>query len=533
MRVKSIQIRNFKRFTSLTVEDIPSTAKLVVVVGPNGCGKSSLFDAFINWHRRFAGWGYSGDEVYYRKDAEQSFGWDNSVVVNLHDKPELSRNSLYVRTAYRNEPDFSVSDIRRPREPFNSLQSRKLIDDDKSVADNYQRVVFETAAGVYDESNGDKKVKVLRDEMIGKVRESMGNIFDDLLLNNISNPLEPEGDAGAFFFEKGSTDSYHYKNLSGGEKAAFDLLLDIHLKKKYFTNAVYCIDEIEAHLHTAVQGRILSELVDILPKDSQLWVTTHALGVIRAAQEREAVNPGSVCIIDFEGVDLDSESVIRPTTLDRVSWEKMLSIALDDLSDRIAPDIIVVCEGSSIGNRRKNFDAAVYDQVLGTQEPGIAFVSGGSSQQIESTGNSVREILGRILPRTQVVALADRDDKSPEEVEQYNGITLSLRNIESYLLAEDVIEALVQRVGRNDLLTDALQVRDDALAASIARGNPSDDLKSAAGEIHVGLKRLLDLKQGGDDKDGFMLYTMAPLITPGMEAYAKLKADIVDKVRPA
>ena len=33
----------------------------------------------------------------------------------------------------------------------------------------------------------------------------------------------------------------HYKNLSGGEKAAFDLLLDLHVKKKYFPDSLYCI----------------------------------------------------------------------------------------------------------------------------------------------------------------------------------------------------------------------------------------------------------------------------------------------------
>ena len=531
MRVQSVHIDNFKRFTDLRIEDIPPTAKLVVAVGPNGCGKSSLFDGFLEWHKRLAGWGYPGDEQYYRKDSLKAFTRGNNVNLELHDSPELGRNSLYVRTAYRNDSDFSISDIRRPREPTEPFQSRRLIDDDKSVSDNYQRVVFETAAGVYSEENDDKKVKILREELIGDVRQSVKRVFDDLLLNNISDPFARDGDTGAFFFQKGSVESYHYKNLSGGEKAAFDLLLDMHLKKKYFSDAIYCIDEVEAHLHTGVQGSVLAELVKVIPNNSQLWVTTHALGVLRAAQVMEADSPGSVCIIDFDGVDLDSPCVIRPATLNRVSWEKMLSITLDDLSDRIAPEFIVVCEGSTTGTRRKSFDAGVYEQIIGTHEPDISFVSGGSSQQVAATGNSISDILEHILPRTKVVALADRDDKSPQEVARFSGITLTERNIESYLLADEIIEALVQQEGEAHILADALRIKADAITSSIRRGNPPDDLKSAAGEIYNGLKALLQLRQHGNDKDAFMRYTMAPLIVPGTETYRKLKADIVDKVK--
>jgi predicted ATPase len=279
MKIKSVRLRNFKRFSDLLVRDIPNTAKLVVIVGPNGCGKSSLFDAFLHWYRLKVGFGIHSEEVYFRKDPQQPFGWNDSVEVVLHGGVALKKGCLYVRTAYRNDPDFSITAFNRSDIPSNTIRFGRMIENDKTVSENYQRLVYDTTAAVYDSMNDAKTVRALREELIGQVRASMRRVFGDLVLNNISDPLG----SGAFYFEKGTAMSFHYKNLSGGEKAVFDLLLDLHVKKKYFADAVYCIDEVESHLHTRIQGAVVREMVDILPGESQLWVTTHSLGVFRAA----------------------------------------------------------------------------------------------------------------------------------------------------------------------------------------------------------------------------------------------------------
>lgn len=529
MRVASLRLKNFKRFSDLVIRDIPKTAKLVVVVGPNGCGKSSLFDAFLHWYRHHAGFGMNQDALYYRKDAIEAFDWHQTVEVNLHDGAVAKKGTLYVRTAYRNDPDFSVNGINRPENPSDGVRVNRVIDNDQTVSDNYRRLVYDTMAGVYNESNDTKSVRTLREDLIGGIRTSMQNVFGDLLLNSVSDPLG----AGAFFFEKGVSKSYHYKNLSGGEKAAFDLLLDLHVKRPFFSDAIYCVDELETHLHTRVQGKLLKEMVKIVPEACQLWVTTHSLGVLRAAQEMIAADPTSVCLIDFDGVDPDTPRELVPSSLGRVTWEKLLSITLDDLSHQIAPRVVVVCEGSSIGTRRKDFDAEIYNRILGSQHPEVLFVSGGSSNQVNTTGVSVRDILVRILPASKLTSLVDRDDKSPTEVadvEANGGIALSKRNLESFLFADDVIEALLVREKQEPQLKAALQIKQTALANSVDRGNPADDLKSAAGEIYTELKRLLSLQRCGNNTDAFMRDTLAPLVVEPMTTYQELKAAIIDKL---
>ena len=532
MRVQSVHLKNFKRFTDLLISDIPETAKLVVVVGPNGCGKSSLFDGFLHWYRNNVGFGIRTDEAYYRKESAAAFDWGRIVDVQMHGTAKPSKGSLYLRTAYRNDPEFNTTHINRLQAPSEQIKVEGLIFNDQTVSENYQRLVYDTTAAIYDESNDAKTVQALREELIGQVRQSMRHVFGDLLLNNISDPLG----SGAFFFEKGAVKSYHYKNLSGGEKAAFDLILDLHVKKKFFPEAIYCIDETETHLHTRVQGLLTKELVSIIPDEGQLWITTHSLGVLRACQELEAEHPGSVSVIDFDGVDPDQPTELTPVSLGRVTWDKLLSIAVDDLSPRIAPEVIFVCEGSSIGKRRKDFDAEIYNRIFGPHVAGLLFISGGSSGEVAKVGFSVDATLQQIIPSTKVIALADRDDKSEEEVsawEKDGNIILSERNLESFLFANDVLEKLAATAGKPELIPDILQIKTDKLTASVGRGNAQDDLKSAAGEIYVELKKLLALQSPGNTVDAFMRDTLAPLITPNMDTYRRLREAIVDRVNGA
>ena len=128
-------------------------------------------------------------------------------------------------------------------------------------------------------------------------------VFADLTLTGIGeDPLNN----GSFFFEKGVVKDFHYKNLSAGEKSAFDLILDLIIKSTAFSDAVYCIDEPEAHMHTHLQSLLLKEIYDLVPNDSQLWVATHSLGMLRRAQQLEKENPGTVVFLDFDGRDFPS-----------------------------------------------------------------------------------------------------------------------------------------------------------------------------------------------------------------------------------
>ena len=84
MRLKSITIKDFKRFTDLIVQRNPETARLIVLAGPNGCGKSSFFDAVNTWH----GWqsrAYRNWEVDYhlKSSSPHQEQWNRNVQVDV------------------------------------------------------------------------------------------------------------------------------------------------------------------------------------------------------------------------------------------------------------------------------------------------------------------------------------------------------------------------------------------------------------------------------------------------------------------
>ncbi len=94
----------------------------------------------------------------------------------------------------------------------------------------------------------------------------------------------PEG-RGTFYFEKGTAKKYNFVNLSGGEKAAFDLLLDFIIRREFYPNAAMCIDEPEAHMGLSVQSKLLKILYELIPENSQLWLGTHSIGILRTSKK--------------------------------------------------------------------------------------------------------------------------------------------------------------------------------------------------------------------------------------------------------
>lgn len=422
----------------MVIDEIPTSAKLVVLVGPNGCGKSSLFDAFKCWQLFY---GFSNgvlDSSYYTKEKDsQNYPYQNiSIYFDNQEKVQnvntKYKEAFYFRTAYRNDPDFTTNGLSRITDIYQAEQ-KKMIDNDATVRQNYERLVSKTLVNVFSKEKDDMKVSELREELIGKINKSMQNLFEDLILSGIGNPLSD----GSFYFRKGVVNDFHYKNLSGGEKATFDIILDLIIKSEYYRDAIYCIDEPETHIHTKLQSKLLNEMFNLVPDNSQLWIATHSLGMMRKAKELNETNPGCVVFLDFDNCNFDNLIVLKPVSIDKPIWEKFLSLAVDEYSSYITPRTIIFCEGNSRGIKNKDFDAKCYTKIFQNEFPDVGFYSLGSCNDVEDEKNRIIEAIKAFAPNSKIVRLIDRDDRSAQEIQDLRsrGIkVLSLRHIEAYLL---------------------------------------------------------------------------------------------------
>jgi predicted ATPase len=528
LRISNIKLIDFRRFANLEVKDIPSSAKLVVLAGPNGSGKSSLFDALLIRHRLDSAYGWSGDIKYYNRSDDRVDDMGSRVVVQVHSGTNLPRGSMYVRTAYRHEPEFQSSTLTRQGAILDSLNLNKLNESDATVANNYARLASQAMEDVFVNEAASTTMGEYRDKMIGEVRLPMKRLFPDLTFVGVGNPLAQ----GSFQFDKGKVKNFDYKNLSGGEKASFDLILDIVAKRKYFGDSIYCIDEPEAHMNTKIQGALLQELIGLLPGESQLWIASHSIGMMRKARELYNADPSSVVFLDFGGHDFDHATVITPKKPTRAFWESVLHVALDDLATLVAPREVVICEGNPAGSvqgKNVEHDAKIYSTIFAEELSDVTFISAGSASQISGDFMGLATALPKVATGMNVKRLIDRDDHAPADVAAYSkaGIAvLSRRHLEAYLYDDEVLSALCHAVGQPAAAPALIALKQSAIEGSVGRGNASDDVKSAAGQIYAEAKKLLSLTQVGNDQMSFTRNTLAPQVKPGMTVYAELKRDI-------
>ena len=109
MKIKKVQLNKFKRFDDLTIDLGHTPKKIVALVGPNGCGKSSVFDAFEEKLKDSNNPG-NEDPSFYSKShfysdpalKSEKYARNESIAItNDRNDNSFDVKSFRIRTSYR------------------------------------------------------------------------------------------------------------------------------------------------------------------------------------------------------------------------------------------------------------------------------------------------------------------------------------------------------------------------------------------------------------------------------------------------
>lgn len=65
MKIRKITLSKYKRFQSLTIDLGDEPKRIIALVGPNGCGKSSVFDGMLFVNNAYAQIGNKGRKDFH------------------------------------------------------------------------------------------------------------------------------------------------------------------------------------------------------------------------------------------------------------------------------------------------------------------------------------------------------------------------------------------------------------------------------------------------------------------------------------
>lgn len=468
MLIKKIHLNGYKRFHDLTIDLGENPKRIVALVGPNGCGKSSVFDGMLFLNSMYNRLGNISLKEYTYHSLHQipSYGYENvqieldegdfNAVRKLRRKDKKENTIFSFRSSFRYTSTLKVKESKAVSELWkNDFGASSASDIDQKMDQNYRRLYIKYNRYLNEK---DCKPSEAKSFIIGELNEAISNCLH-LQIDNLGII---EDNKGTLFFRKEDTEEpFEYNVLSSGEKEVVDILLDLYIRKDEFDNSIYIIDEPELHLNTAIQRKLLIEINKMIPENCQIWVATHSIGFLRALQDE--LNDISQ-IIEFKEENKWASQVysLTPMVKSRKNWSSLFSTALDDLTGLVSPKRIIYCEGRAepkADGSERGFDAEVFNTIFSEKYPDTLFISSGGNTELDQRSNIAIAILSKVFQDVEILVLKDRDMASGKNTteadrQEYlinnptNHRVLKRFEIENYLFDKEVLKEYCNQNGK-------------------------------------------------------------------------------------
>ncbi len=322
--IRKLELTNFKRFTQLIIDlsTAQPSPKLVLLIGANGSGKTAIFDAFERFNSACKpGGGNYGEQHYFTKDSTQPGSlslWlsdDTQLRLTEYQPPAaFNRPTLfYGRSAFRQVPQLTRTGQGANTDYLDDADRPKLyIERDQRFENDIDALTARILEEVF--TGTDFDAQKLREQYITPLNQALARVFGGESATTLElRTLIParNGKIADIRFRKGASE-IHYNLLSSGEKEVLNILLNLFVRRPYYQDSIYFIDELDVHLNTSLQYALLKEIAEQwIPAGCQLWTASHSLGFIQYANEAE-----DAVILDFDQFDFDHPRTVVPQIKD-------------------------------------------------------------------------------------------------------------------------------------------------------------------------------------------------------------------------
>lgn len=431
MRIQKLQLQNFKRFTDLTIL-LDKPYKLVLLVGANGSGKSSIFDAFevISTQGKNEN-AKQYDKAYHAKNQDKAFKiivetdkLNHTLTSDKQTVTELTSNSkniFYGRSSLRQVPKLTRMNLGEVSFDFekDTDRPRQFIERDERFENDIENIAAKIFRAVF---NSNSQTKDIVAAFIEPINAAFERIFGDdkaisLSLKQIIPPLDSK--VASILFQKGDSE-IHYNLLSAGEKEVFNILFNLLSRRDIFNDTVYFFDEIDLHLNTKLQFNLIKEITEHwMPENCQFWTASHSLGFIEYANQS-----ADAAVIDLDELNFDVPQTLLPVpknTLDLYEIAVPKRLLATIFSDKH----IVFCENQN----------DEYFNLLGLKDKIFVGVANNNA------------VFARVKGDAKVFGLRDRDFLTLKEIERLEKHfphyrILRFYNFENYMYYPDNLATL-------------------------------------------------------------------------------------------